>query len=429
LAAKSDIARPILAVAFSTGNLRWSLGQPATAGQQLGPGNVRVFDGELSLSLVSGQLLHVKGPAEFDLVGEGEIALRSGPSALRTIDGRGPFIVHLPKGALVDMGSDFSVDVGSDGTAEVRVFENELVASTVGPSGDTLEELQLRPGKSTLINSRISPGNRPASDFLRLPPIPLTVPPGGEQAYAAAVLRSSPLSYWRFEQTNPEGKVPDETGHHPLQLMERARISGSEHQRYLVTNASDATGFALPAEGISDLDTARGLTIEGLLFSSSEGYGTALALELVDPPPADKRWSRLRHAPQTFAIERMGRKGEHIGHIHPDFALRSMFRSPAGYAGGTNLYSRESHLLHRWFHVAAVHDETSIRLYLDGELSATTSAALPFRNARLRPIIGRLQPHPQDELRQWIGGIDEVALYGRALSAEEIRAHAAALKP
>jgi hypothetical protein len=124
----------------------------------------------------------------------------------------------------------------------------------------------------------------------------------------------------------------------------------------------------------------------------------------------------------------MGRKGEHIGHIHPDFALRAMLRSPAGYVGGTNLYSRESHLLHRWFHVAAVHDGTSVRLYLDGELSATTPASLPFHNARLRPIIGRLQPHPQDELRQWVGGIDEVALYGRALSAEEIRTHADALR-
>ena len=327
------------------------------------------------------------------------------------------------------MGSDFSADVGSDHTAEVRVFENELVASTVGPSGDTLEELQLKPGKSTLINSRLSAGTRPASGFLRLPPVPLTVPPGGEQAYAAAVMRSSPLSYWRFEQTNQEGQVPDETGGRPLQLMERARITGSEHQRYLVTNAGDASGFAIPAEGLADLDTARGLTIEAMLFSSSEGYGTALALELIDAPPPGKKWSKLRHAPQTFILERMGRKGEHIGHIHPDFALRSMFRSPAGYDGGINLYSRESHLLHRWFHVAAVHDGTSIRLYLDGELSATTPASLPFHNARLRPIIGRLQPHPQDEKRQWIGGIDEVALYGRALSAEEIRAHAAALKP
>jgi hypothetical protein len=429
LAKNTNTSTKVLAVTYATDGLRWNLPQAATSGQRLGPGPVRVFDGEVSLSLSSGQLLHVKGPAEFELLGEGEVLLRSGPAALRTIDGRDPFIVHLPKGALVDMGSDFSVDVGSDGTAEVRVFENELVASTVGPTGDTLEELQLLPGKSTRINSGLSPGNRAAKDFLRLPPIPLTVPPGGEQAYAAAVLRSSPLSYWRFEQTNPEGKVPDETGRHPLQLMERARISGSEHQRYLVTNASDAAGFALPADGISDLDTARGITIEGLLFSSSESYGTALALELVDAPPPDKRWSRLRHAPQTFALERMGRKGEHIGHIHPDFSMRAMFRSPAGYEGGTNLYSRESHLLHRWLHAAVVHDGTSIRLYLDGELSASTPASLPFQNARLRPIIGRLQPHPQDELRQWIGGIDEVALYGRALSAEEVRAHAEALKP
>ena len=93
------------------------------------------------------------------------------------------------------------------------------------------------------------------------------------------------------------------------------------------------------------------------------------------------------------------------------------------------MYSRESHLLHRWIHVAVVRDETRIQLYVDGTLSDSTEASLPFLNESLRPIIGRLQPNPIDELRQWVGGIDEVALYGRALTPEEVRAHAAALKP
>lgn len=423
-------AAPVLAVTSAAGDLRWNLPQAPTAGQPLGPGLVRVFNGDLSLSLTGGQSLHVKGPAEFVLLDDGEIALHRGPAAFRTVDGHGPFIVHLPKGALVDTGSDFSVDVEADGTAEVRVFENQLTASTIGPSGDTLEELLLKPGRSILVNSRLSAGNRPAAEFLRLPPTPLAAPPGSEQAYAAAVLGSSPVAYWRFESANRNGEVPDETGSHPLQLMGRAQLSSGERQRFLVTNASDAAGFATPDEGLPGLDTARGITVECLLFSSAENYGTALALELADPaPPPPDAPQHIRHAPQNFSLERMGRKGEHIGHVHPDFALRAMFRSPSGYTGGTNLYSRESHLLHRWVHVAVVHDGAGIQLYLDGELSASTPAALPFHNVRLRPIIGRLQPHPQDELRQWIGGIDEVALYGRALSADEIHAHAAALKP
>lgn len=421
--------QPILAVAFATGDLRWSLNQPAAAGQQLGPGKVRVSQGTVSLSLGSGQTAHVQGPAEFELLNDGEFSLIEGSAAFRTIGGNGPFIVHLPKGALVDNGSEFSVDVGADGTSEVRAFQNQLTASTIGPSGRTLEELEIKVGQSVLVNSRLSSGNRPEAGFLRVPPTPLAAPPGSEEAYAKAVLASSPEAYWRFEDSDENGYVADETGNHPLQLQERARISGNERQRFLMVNESDAKGFALTPDGIGGLDTARGVTMECMFFSSSENHSTALAFELAEPPPRDPEIPNfIRHAPQTFTLERMSRKGERIGHIHRDFSLRAMFRSPPGYTGGTNLYSRESHLLHRWIHVASVHSDTHILLYVDGELSDEAEVDEPFLNSRLRPIIGRLQPNPKDEQRQWIGGIDEVALYGRALSAEEIRAHAAALK-
>jgi ferric-dicitrate binding protein FerR (iron transport regulator) len=426
LANKSHAEQPILAVTFATDDLRWNLHQAPTTGQQLGSGTVQISQGTVSLSLVGGQTVHLKAPAEFELSDDGEFTLRRGPAAFRTIGGKAPFIVHLPKGALVDTGSEFSVD---DDTGEVRVFQNQLTASTIGSSGRTLEELQVKAGQSVLVNSRLSTGSRPAAQFLRVPPAPLAVLPGGEEAYAKAILASSPEAYWRFDQTDGSGRITDETGRHPLQLQERARISGNGKQSFLITNDSDAKGFAITPDGIDGLDTERGVTVECLLYSSSENYGTALAFELADPSsPYAKIPGHLRHAPQNFALERMGRKGEHIGHIHPDFALRAMFRSPPGYIGGSNLYSRESHLLHRWIHVAAVHSGTRILLYVNGSLSDEADVDQPFLNSRLRPIIGRLQPHPNDEQRQWIGGIDEVAIYSRALTPKEVAAHHQALE-
>lgn len=64
-------------------------------------------------------------------------------------------------------------------------------------------------------------------------------------------------------------------------------------------------------------------------------------------------------------------------------------------------------LLHRWIHVVVVHEESRVLLYIDGRLSDQTIDSQRLRNARIRPIIGRLQPDPRDEQRQWIGGIDE----------------------
>lgn len=427
---------PVLAVISAATGLRWNLSQPVANGERLGPGIVRIDQGTVSLSLVGGQSVYVRSPAEFELLGDGAFALRRGAAAFRSIDSKGPFVVQLPKGALVDMGSEFSADVAIDGTAEVGVFQEELTVSTVGLSGRTLEEQQMVAGDSVVVSARLSPGNRPLGAFLRVPPLPLMVPPSDYVAYASSVLASSPAAYWRFESADGDRNVADETGAHPLQLMGLAKLAGNEGQRYLVVNGKSATGFATPATGIAGLDTARGITVECLLYPTAENHGTAISLELADPgpPPADLHPS-ITHAPHTFVLERMARKGEQLGHIHPDFSLRTMFRSPAGYLGGTNLYSRESHLLHRWIHVAAVHDGAEIRLYVDGHLSDSTASSLTFHNATLRPIVGRLHPvdrpgpDPGNELRQWIGGIDEVAIYGRALTESEIHAHAEALKP
>jgi hypothetical protein len=135
-----------------------------------------------------------------------------------------------------------------------------------------------------------------------------------------------------------------------------------------------------------------------------------------------------KHAPQSFLLERTRLKGEFMGLIHPDYSVRAMFRSPAGFVDGTNTYSRESHLLYQWVHVAVTYDDTAIRLYINGELSGEKKVALVFDDSRLRPVVGRLQSSSQGEQRQWIGAIDEVALYRRALSPEEIRSHCAALK-
>ena len=76
-----------------------------------------------------------------------------------------------------------------------------------------------------------------------------------------------------------------------------------------------------------------------------------------------------KHAPQSFLLERTRLKGEFMGLIHPDYSVRAMFRSPAGFVDGTNTYSREFHLLYQWVHVAVTYDDTAIRIYINGELS------------------------------------------------------------
>jgi len=415
---------PAIAITITTTGVRWNLPQVPAGGESLHHGRVSLSAGDLSLSMLNGPEITVRGPAEFDLLGSSEFNLISGQAAFRTRGGRPPFILHVGHGAVVDHGGEFAANATPDGDAQVRVFNGEVTISTLGQSGGTLEEWKLPKGKALLVASSIIPSDEPEASFLR---IPLQVYPGpstASDAYPLAIRKSTPVAYWRFETMNGDRMVPDEiSGSYPLQLNGNARLEGGK-QKYLAVNPVDASGFASNPVSVPGLDTPRGRTVEFLMYSTSERTASAVALEQ-DVPVLPS--SSTHHAPDLVLIERTGRTGEDTDHIHPDFSIRGLTRSPAGYDGGVNLYSRESHLLYHWVHVALTSGPDGVHLFIDGELSDQASSSLPNHNVNVRAIVGRLQPDPRDQFRQWSGAIDELALYDRPLSAAEIKAHAKAV--
>ncbi|MEY4245914.1 MAG: hypothetical protein RLZZ245_3499 [Verrucomicrobiota bacterium] len=429
---KDASGETVLGVVSLANDVRWSLPSPAKPGQQLVRGTLKLFSGELTVTMGDGRLISLRGPAEMEMTSENAGSLHSGQAAflMTRQQQRRPYIVYVPNGAVVDQGTEFSVNVAADGLAtDVHVFEGHATASTLGKSGLSCEESQLGSGDTIRITTKLERSPATVDAFLR---VIQTVPrknSTGNAAYAKAVMSSSPAAYWRFERLNSERQVPDETGGQGLQLYENARLDGSDNQSYLAVNDHDAKGFASTRAGLPGLNAAGGRTIECLFYSTRERYCTIMAFELEGlAAPGIRIPYMTKHAPQSFLLERTRLKGEFMGLIHPDYSVRAMFRSPAGFVDGTNTYSRESHLLYQWVHVAVTYDDTAIRLYINGELSCEKKVALVFDDSQLRPIVGRLQSSPQGEQRQWIGAIDELALYRRALSPQEINSHYVALK-
>jgi hypothetical protein len=252
----------------------------------------------------------------------------------------------------------------------VHVFVGQATASMLGKSGLSSEEMRLGSNDTVRITTKLGPSPATVDGFLR---VIQTVPrksSTGNAAYAKAVMSASPAAYWRFERLNSERQVPDETGGQGLQLYENARLDGSDNQSYLAVNDHDAKGFASTRAGIPGLNAAGGRTIECLFYSTRERYCTIIAFELEGPSAPGIRIPYMtKHAPQSFLLERTRLKGEFMGLIHPDYSVRAMFRSPAGFVDGTNTYSREFHLLYQWVHGAVTYDDTAIRIYINGELS------------------------------------------------------------
>ena len=62
-------------------------------------------------------------------------------------------------------------------------------------------------------------------------------------------------------------------------------------------------------------------------------------------------------------------------------------------------------------------------MYLNGELVGKTSDPTQFGVSPGQILLGKLSVHRSEDHRTFYGRMDEVAIYHRALSTEEIRQH------
>ena len=74
--------------------------------------------------------------------------------------------------------------------------------------------------------------------------------------------------------------------------------------------------------------------------------------------------------------------------------------------------------LDTWHHIAATWDGTTVHIYLDGVDMGITTYGTPENPLAMTAVIGAWSDNPSDE--NWTGALDDVRVYDRALSADEI---------
>lgn len=74
----------------------------------------------------------------------------------------------------------------------------------------------------------------------------------------------------------------------------------------------------------------------------------------------------------------------------------------------------------RWVHLAGVFDGKAMRIYVDGEERGAMERPGPVKPNDFRLCLGAYEPN---HAAHFIGLLDEVKLYGRALAAEEVQEH------
>jgi hypothetical protein len=424
--ARSAEVRPVggLAMVVKLDAVRWDRDQKLVPveGSILAPGRFRLQSGRVSLSYLSGVTLTLEGPADLELITIDRVFCRRGRLRARVPAGAEGFVVASPASAVVDMGTEFAMNVEPDGTARVMVFEGSAEAALLDATGsptctrlvEAREAFELDPHTGKIAESLARPDGFVAAAEAVVPSLVL------DAGYAAAVMNARPRGYWRFEALGDGGIVPNEVaGGAPLRV--HGPISGtgeSQGNGCAVFSAAEDPQF-LSTDGLWELAQAPGHAVE--LWFLPEGISHVSLVGLF--PPKD-------HLP-------LGRHGRHVHtflleltawdrrSLYKPAAIRFLHRWPLDTRIGSNILSEETYRPGRWHHVVAQKNREKMELYFDGSLVHPLVLEPDHPTVACRLVVGRRTPDPLElyDSRNFVGRLDELALYDRPLSAEEVRSH------
>ena len=400
----------------------WSGGSDGTPtlGHQFHEGDaLQLLEGVAELriaSMTTGAELQLEGPVAVVIGSNGLSNLMYGKVAIQTSRTGSDFQVATSFGRVI-AGPGAEIGLSTFGnSAEVHVFdgivalESPWITSEDGElavrrihAGEAVRLNQV--GEASLQMSNIAPDRGLFTTRLSMDANFLKVPP----SYVQAIHESKPVCYWRFESTDGN-RVRNEMGDRfQGELRGDFRSIGPSGNQALEFGVAPNPGSMRVSDSWDDV-LANNFSFEFWMRPSHYHVGTILGLA----GPVDSLTKRNSYG---IAVEIQGGWGNGA----TTNRVRFLNRVPLSmYTSGMSLYSGRRYDTRRWQHVVAVRDENSMKLYLDGNL-VQTGRAVEKTPEGLQLIVGQLYTEALG--RPFIGYLDEMAIYDRALDEQEVQEH------
>ena len=160
-----------------TAAARWSdTGPSPQVGDALPSSQLHLLEGFAEFELSGGAVVLLEGPARLDLLGPERAFLHAGRLVARAGGDAAGFIVETERASVLDVGTEFGVEVGPSGATVVQVFDGEVIATYEPKAGDSATSRHLKAGRAWKIASEN--GSQPREldfvpqRFVRRLPIP-----------------------------------------------------------------------------------------------------------------------------------------------------------------------------------------------------------------------------------------------------------------
>jgi hypothetical protein len=106
-------------------DVEW-IDEPMVTGASLPLGRLQFASGLMQIEFFSGAIVVLEGPADFELKSENHAVCRQGKLRATVPPEAVGFTIDAPTVKLVDLGTEFGMDVAEDGAAEVHVFDGKV---------------------------------------------------------------------------------------------------------------------------------------------------------------------------------------------------------------------------------------------------------------------------------------------------------------
>ena len=214
-------------------------------------------------------------------------------------------------------------------------------------------------------------------------------------SYADVVLAHEPVRYFRFEETNTDGPAIDSAS--------AANGTYGGNVSLSPTSAFDALGRAAVFDGSAET------FVELSVFHPGDTVTVEAWVNLANQGPSGfaaivARWDG------SYELD------VNIGSNRANFVTRNTANTFA-LAESADSFTRDE-----WHHVVGIFENGLTTIYVDGTPGTvvdTSATGTALRDAGARLLIGATR---NGDFR-WTGSIDEVAIYDRALTIDEIRQH------
>jgi anti-sigma factor RsiW len=373
-----------------------------------------------SSNVVAGEQIALDSGLVEITFGAGARVLLHGPAVLRPVSAKASFLeqgrltavapsqakgftVHSPCANLVDLGTEFGVDVQSNGTTDVNVFVGSVEVETLATAGNSARRLVLTEGEAVRVASSGGFRNAPqnADEYVRATALTKLL---AEQKYErwrefSAKLKNDPsvVVLYTFEESDRESeslanRSSTQIGNFDGRIEGPAWTSGrwKEKGALQFRNVDDNVHLDFGAEQFNQLTLSAWVNLHqlphthnALLYSSDWSRAGAM------------HWTLLPDGRVEFALS---------GNVPP--VIQS---EPA------SLQYRRG----QWVHLAVSYDaaEKRTRFYINGAPAGERryTAAAPIEPRQVQMC------NWSEAIRNLLGKVDELIVFRRALGAEEIR--------